>query len=217
MKNTRAYACLLVRVWLSLLVITVGFISTDSSAGTGKRYQSVNLQSEDLLPDTPSQAQLAAVQEGRRGVTEQSGRPGVTEQPSQPGTDPGKAKLGPMPPGRRVGSIIVDALLNRRLSVPLVLDTGATYTVLTKQTAQDLGIIDLERLPKQHFLTAGGKVLSPVTTLRSIRVGSAEAQDVDVAIDVDGHLPMGLLGMTFMRHFKVTVDQEQGQVKFERR
>jgi clan AA aspartic protease (TIGR02281 family) len=217
MKNTRAYACLPVRVWLSLLVITVGFISMDSSAGTGKRYQSVNLQSEDFLPDTPSQAQLAAVQEGRRGVTEQSGRPGVTEQPSQPGADPGKAKLGPMPPGRRVGSIIVDALLNRRLSVPLVLDTGATYTVLTKQTAQDLGIIDLERLPKQHFLTAGGKVLSPVTTLRSIRVGSAEAQDVDVAIDVDGHLPMGLLGMTFMRHFKVTVDQEQGQVKFERR
>jgi hypothetical protein len=25
------------------------------------------------------------------------------------------------------------------------------------------------------------------------------------------------LGMTFMRHFKVTVDQVQGQAKFERR
>src|SRR5919108_2983402 len=196
MKNTRAYACLPVRVWLSLLIITVGFISMDSSAGTGRRYQSVNLQSEDLLPDTPSQAQLAAVQEGRRGVTEQSGRLGVTEQPSQPGADPGKAKLEPIPPSGRARPIVIDALLNRQLSVPLVLDTGATYTVLTKQTAQDLGITGLERLPKQHFLTAGGKILSPVTTLKSIRVGSAEAQGVEVAIDADGHLPMGLLGMS---------------------
>jgi hypothetical protein len=40
---------------------------------------------------------------------------------------------------------------------------------------------------------------------------------VAVAIDAEGHLPLGLLGMTFMRHFKVTVDQAQGQVKFERR
>jgi clan AA aspartic protease (TIGR02281 family) len=103
------------------------------------------------------------------------------------------------------------------VSVPLMLDTGATYTMLTRQTAQDLGITSLERLPKQSFLTPGGKILSPVTTLKSIQVGTAEARDVVVAIDAEGHLPLGLLGMTFMRHFKVTVDQAQGQVKFERR
>jgi hypothetical protein len=40
---------------------------------------------------------------------------------------------------------------------------------------------------------------------------------VAVAIDAEGHLPLGLLGMTFLRHFKVTVDQAQDQVKFERR
>ncbi len=217
MKNASAYPPSPVRMWLSLLAILVGIISMNSSAGAGKPYGWVSDQGEDYLSDTPLQAQLAAVQEGRRGVTEQPGRLGVTEQPSQPGADPGKAKLEPMPPGGRARPIIVEAMLNRQVSVPLVLDTGATYTVLTKQTAEDLGIIALERLPKQHFLTAGGKILSPVTTLKSIRVGNAEAQNVEVAIDADGHLPMGLLGMTFMRHFKVTVDQEQGQVKFERR
>jgi clan AA aspartic protease (TIGR02281 family) len=217
MKNASAYPSSPVRAWLPLLAILVGIISLNSSAGAGKRYEWVNDQEEDCLSDTPLQAQLAAVQEGRRGVTEQPGRLGVTEQPSQPGADPGKVNLTPMPPGGRARPIIVDAMLNRQVSVPLVLDTGATYTVLTKQTAQDLGITGLERLPKQGFLTAGGKILSPVTTLKSIRVGTAEAQNVEVAIDVDGHLPMGLLGMTFMRHFKVTVDQEQSQVKFERR
>jgi predicted aspartyl protease len=89
--------------------------------------------------------------------------------------------------------------------------------MLTMQTAKDLGITGLERLPKKLFLTASGKLFVPVTTLKSIRVGPAEAQDVEVAIDTEGHLPMGLLGMTFLRHFKVTVDQEQAQVKFERR
>ena len=66
-------------------------------------------------------------------------------------------------------------------------------------------------------LTPGGPISSPVTTLKSIRVGTVEAQNVAVAIDAEGHLPLGLLGMTFMRHFKVTVDQAQGQVTFERR
>jgi clan AA aspartic protease (TIGR02281 family) len=98
-----------------------------------------------------------------------------------------------------------------------MLDTGATYTVLTRQTASDLGITSLARLPTHAFLTPGGPIQSPVTTLKSIRVGTAEAQNVAVAIDADGHLPLGLLGMTFLRHFKVTVDQAQGQVKFERR
>jgi clan AA aspartic protease (TIGR02281 family) len=108
-------------------------------------------------------------------------------------------------------------LLNRQVSVPLMLDTGATYTVLTRQTASDLGITSLARLPTHSFLTPGGPISSPVTTLKSIRVGTVEAQNVAVAIDADGHLPLGLLGMTFMRYFKVTVDQAQGQVKFERR
>jgi clan AA aspartic protease (TIGR02281 family) len=120
-------------------------------------------------------------------------------------------------PGDRPRPIIVEALLNRQVSVRLMLDTGATYTVLTKQTAHNLGITRLERLPKHPFLTPGGPISSPITTLKSIRVGTAEAQNVSVAIDAEGHLPLGLLGMTFMRHFKVTVDQAQGQVTFERR
>jgi clan AA aspartic protease (TIGR02281 family) len=122
-----------------------------------------------------------------------------------------------VPPGERLRPIIVEALLNRQVAAPLMLDTGATYTVLTRKTAHDLGITRLERLPKHSFLTPGGPILSPTTTVKSIRVGTAEAHNVAVAIDAEGHLPLGLLGMTFMRHFKVTVDQAQGQVKFERR
>jgi clan AA aspartic protease (TIGR02281 family) len=102
------------------------------------------------------------------------------------------------------------------VTAPLLLDTGASHTILTRQTARELGLPPVERLPRKAFHTAGGVVLSPVTTLQSVRVGSHEVRDVEVAIDVAEHLSIGLLGMTFLRHFKVTVNQEQDQVKFER-
>jgi clan AA aspartic protease (TIGR02281 family) len=161
--------------------------------------------------------QLAAVESGRRGVTEQQGRRGVIEQSGRSSAEPDHVVRESIPPGGRIRPIVVEAMLNRQLSVPLMLDTGASYTVLTRQTAQDLGITRLERLSKQRFLTPGGPILAPVTTLKSIRVGTVEAQDVAVAIDIEGHLRLGLLGMTFMRHFKVTVDQAQGQARFEPR
>jgi clan AA aspartic protease (TIGR02281 family) len=181
-------------------------------------------RSTDVPPHTsapemyqPGNVLLGAVQPGRLGVTERPGRRGVTDQDSRSGVDFGQGTREPMPPGGRLRPIVVEALLNRQVSAPLMLDTGASYTVLTKQTAHDLGFTGLERLPKHSFLTPGGPIQSPVTTLKSIRVGTVEAQNVAVAIDAEGHLPLGLLGMTFMRHFKVTVDQAQGQVKFERR
>jgi clan AA aspartic protease (TIGR02281 family) len=228
MKKASAYPSSSVLVWLSLVAILFGNMGMTSISGTGRVYTRgeahVGGYRSDTLPQAnarqvyqPSEALLAAVESGRRGVIEQPGRRGVTEQSDRSDPAPDHVVREPMPPGSRLRPIIVEAMLNRKLAVPLMLDTGATYTVLTRQTAQDLGMTGLERLPKQRFLTPGGPIQAPVTTLKSIRVGTVEAQDVAVAIDIAGHLPVGLLGMTFMRHFKVTVDQAQGQVKFERR
>lgn len=224
MKHASTYPSLPILIWLSLVAITL----MHSSVGMDRPCAGVETCGADRLTDVPPQASVlemyqpgnvlfAAVQPGRRGVTEQPGRRGVTDQDSRSGMDSGQGTREPLPPGSRLRPIIVEALLNRQVSAPLMLDTGASYTVLTKQTAHDLGFTGLERLPKHPFLTPGGPIQSPVTTLKSIRVGTVEAQNVAVAIDAEGHLPLGLLGMTFMRHFKVTVDQAQGQVKFERR
>jgi clan AA aspartic protease (TIGR02281 family) len=142
--------------------------------------------------------------------TERDPAPELRELPM---AEPGMGKLTTTKPG---GSVVVEAMLNRRLTVPMLLDTGADFTVLTQQVAKELRISSLEHLPKLPFMTAGGMVMFPIATLQSLRVGTAEARDVNVAIDIDGHMPMGLLGMTFLRHFKVTVDQQRGQVRFER-
>jgi clan AA aspartic protease (TIGR02281 family) len=228
MKHASAYASSSIFTCLFAMAILVGIALACCAAGTdtlcawveayrGNHSANRPLQAHEARIYQSREALFATVQPGRLGVTEQPGRRSTTEQPVQPGPDPGRVAREPMPPGGRLRPIIVEALLNRQVSAPLMLDTGATYTVLTKQTAYDLGITRLERLPRHSFLTPGGPIQSPITTLKSIRVGTVEAQDVAVAIDAEGHLPIGLLGMTFMRHFKVTVDQVQGQAKFERR
>jgi clan AA aspartic protease (TIGR02281 family) len=228
MKHASAYPSASILVWLFLVVILVGTVLMHGSAGADRLCAWIQTsganRSADMPPHTsvpemyqPRNVLFGAVQPGRLGVTEQPGRRGVIDHDSRPGADPGQGRREPTPPGGRLRPIIIEALLNRQISVPLMLDTGASYTVLTKQTAHDLGITSLARLPKHSFLTPGGPIVSPVTTLKSIRVGTVEAQNVAVAIDAEGHLPLGLLGMTFMRHFKVTVDQAQGQAKFERR
>jgi clan AA aspartic protease (TIGR02281 family) len=225
MKPSNTYPSAPVLVWLCLVAILVGNLAMTNPAKVGMWYDGDDTQGRNQQAavsqqrDAAQMSQSAAVQPGRLGVTEQPGRRGTLEQSGRPGadSDPDQVVREPMPPNGRLRPIIVEALLNRQVSVPLMLDTGATYTVITRQTASDLGITSLARLPKHSFLTPGGPIQSPVTTLKSIRVGTVEAQNVAVAIDAEGHLPIGLLGMTFMRHFKVTVDQAQGQVKFERR
>jgi len=154
-------------------------------------------------------------------IPERSARPkGVqakcTSPPSKRGDTPAVEASGTKRSSTPPGGVMVDAVLNRRLTVPLTLDTGAELTVLTKQAAEELGIPSLDQLPIRQFGTAGGMVNGPIASLRSLRVGTAEARDVIVGIDMDGRMPVGLLGKSFLRHFKVTVDQPQGQVTFER-
>jgi clan AA aspartic protease (TIGR02281 family) len=194
----------------SLGTLLVGYLSITPAAIPGEMYRWVDEQGRVHLTDTPPQSK-GALQEIK---VYQPSTPDQAPEPSHPPiAGPGRVKMIPTKPG---GTVVVDALLNRRLTVPMLLDTGADFTVLTKQAARDLRLSSLDHLPKREFKTAGGTVRFPIATLQSLRVGTAEARDVEVAIDIDGRMPVGLLGMTFLRHFKVTVDHQQGQVTFER-
>ena len=85
-----------------------------------------------------------------------------------------------------------------------------------KPTALSLGVDDWQSLDWMTFSTSGGQVRSPVIELDSIRVGQHELEDVEVAIDVDEHLPFGLLGMNFLQHFRVVVDHQNQQIQLLR-
>jgi clan AA aspartic protease (TIGR02281 family) len=199
-----------VAVWLPLWGLLVGLGTTTMPATAGQMYRWVDEQGRIHLTDTPPKSQ-SRVQDFKAYTP--AGSSPAAEPDSAPAIEAGRAKLIATKPG---GTAVVEALVNRRLTVPLVLDTGADLTLLTMQVAKALRLHGLERLPKLPFSTPGGAVNFPVTTLMSLRVGTAEVRHVDAAIDVEGHLPMGLLGMSFLRHFRVTVDHRRSQITFER-
>jgi clan AA aspartic protease (TIGR02281 family) len=196
--------------WIALAVLLLVFASIPLHASASEMYRWIDEQGHVHFTDIPPKSRQA-LKEFK--VYQPSEHDPASDPSELPMAEPGTVKLTPTKPG---GTIVVEAMLNRHLTVPLLLDTGADFTVLTRQVAKDLRIAALEHLPKLPFKTAGGTVMFPITTLQSLRVGTAEARDVNVAIDTDGHMPMGLLGMTFLRHFKVIVDQQRGQIKFER-
>lgn len=210
MMHARPHSFVKSAVWRSLGAMLVAYVSITPPAIPGEMYRWVDEQGRTHLTDTPPKSK-GALQELK---VYQPSVPSQAPEPDGPSVAaPGRVKTTPTKPG---GTVVIDVLLNRRLTAPMLLDTGADFTVLTKQVARDLRLSSLNHLPTQEFKTAGGTVRFPIATLQSLRVGAAEARDVEVAIDIDGHMPMGLLGMTFLRHFKVTVDHQRGQVTFER-
>lgn len=113
------------------------------------------------------------------------------------------------------GSFVVPVLLNQERSAQLILDTGASMTVLSTQVAIDLGILGTTDNELLTVNTAGGSVQVNMNYLSSIAVGTARATNIAVALhdlpDIPEHIE-GLLGMSFLKHFLVTLDAEHAQL-----
>jgi len=111
------------------------------------------------------------------------------------------------------GSLLVTVQLNQTREVRLILDTGATMTVLSQDVALDLGLISSSNTQLTTVQTAGGPIQVNVSTVESIQAGTAQVHDVEVAIHdlPEGQKGIdGLLGMSFLHHFLVTLDTNQG-------
>ncbi|MEO8327503.1 MAG: retropepsin-like aspartic protease [Nitrospirota bacterium] len=113
------------------------------------------------------------------------------------------------------GSFVVQVLLNQERSAQLIVDTGASMTVLSTQVAIDLGILGTTDNEILTVNTAGGSVQVNMNYLSSISVGTAQATNVAVALHDLPDIPEpieGLLGMSFLKHFLVTLDAEHARL-----
>jgi clan AA aspartic protease (TIGR02281 family) len=123
---------------------------------------------------------------------------------------PERLAVAPTPPSyavslRRDGNaMLVEALVGGTLRTRLLLDTGAEFTVLSTAAARRLGL-NLGNAAVIPLRSASGVFFAPMIKVQSIAVGEAAAYDIEVVVhDATPGLD-GLLGMSFLDNFLVTI------------
>lgn len=94
----------------------------------------------------------------------------------------------------------------------VVLDTGAVYTVIAWDVAKDIGYdpaISERRMP---IITANGVIEAPLITVASIQMADIRAGAVDaICHDIPEITGIeGLLGLSFLKHFRTSIDYTMG-------
>ncbi len=98
----------------------------------------------------------------------------------------------------------------------LIIDTGASLTLLTPEAAERLDIVvdDIER--RQRLATPGGLVDAPLYQIEALAVGQEIVWDLPIAIvplGIGGGLVDGLMGMDFLGKFDFKIDQDNQELK----
>jgi clan AA aspartic protease (TIGR02281 family) len=106
--------------------------------------------------------------------------------------------------------------IKRRIKVAL--DTGATYTMIPWEIAEALGYRPEISKEKVTLITASGVETTPVIEVKRIKFLDQNIDNVQV---VCHDLPpksyvVGLLGSSFLRHFKITIDYLNGILEISR-
>jgi clan AA aspartic protease (TIGR02281 family) len=108
-------------------------------------------------------------------------------------------------------SYYVDADFGGGVTTPLLLDTGATITIVSPEIGRRMGFADLSRLPKMPVNTAGGVSTIYLIKIASLKVGEAVVHDVEGGISESmGERMTGLLGGSFLNEFVYQIDGPGG-------
>ena len=114
-------------------------------------------------------------------------------------------------------TVLVHAVLNHQEPVTLLLDTGATRTLLTPDIARRLGISPESDAPRSSMVTLGSQEGElPLIPLASLAVGDAAVEDLQVGVFTAlPHAPFidGLLGGDFLKHFTLRLDYARSRLQ----
>ena len=115
--------------------------------------------------------------------------------------------------------VVIRATLNNKRSAKFVVDTGASYTLISNALARELSIDFGPSSKTLPFQTANGLINAPVTSLDSITVGGMEIRDLATAIHdaVPDPQVAGLLGLNFLSHFRMDIDTQKGMLHLEKK
>jgi predicted aspartyl protease len=116
---------------------------------------------------------------------------------------PIQQKLGGVP--------VIEVTFNDNYRVPMLLDTGASHTLITQSTADRL---QLQVSGRAQAKTANGIATFKVTTIDKISFGDGEIKQVRVSIG-QNDLPYGLLGHDVYDGYDITI--KENSIEFHKR
>lgn len=105
---------------------------------------------------------------------------------------------------RMGGTPVIDVTFNGNQQFEMVVDTGASGTVITEKMAAALNVVPIG-IAKANTASAKG-VQFPVGYINSVEIGGARVQNLPVAI-AGTELEIGLLGHDFFGNYDVTIRQ----------
>ena len=163
------------------------------------------------LAEVPA-AQRDAAQRGAQSIganrVQTYSAPPASPAPSRPRLEHGAARVHRIPVERAASGMVVMVRLNGRTVAPFLLDTGASYVLVPKGVADELGLKVGPDTRKMRFATANGVVEQPIVMLESVELGDARADDVPASISPS--LGVGLLGLSFFNRFTYQIDAAAG-------
>jgi Tfp pilus assembly protein PilF len=116
------------------------------------------------------------------------------------------------PPGSTRIEILV--VINGRIQLPFIVDTGASMTLIPAWAADMLGYRPQPTSEWLRVQTAGGPRQLPYASLSRIEIQGLGLSNLPVLFgDLPGYdASRGLLGMDFLRHFSMAVDHDLGRM-----
>jgi clan AA aspartic protease (TIGR02281 family) len=99
--------------------------------------------------------------------------------------------------------------------VDLIFDTGAAFTALSRSVVKIIGYDPALARERQEIITANGVLDVPKLQVASIAVGEIEAKEVEVIChDIPELVEVrGLLGLSFLKHFRTVIDYREGYLE----
>ncbi len=167
-------------------------------------------QSLDLIrydPDMGSKAAQLLSEIERRGTAM-----------GESATDTAGGVEDAIPLTRKGGHFLVNTFLNDAGPLNLLIDTGASVTVIKPGALSSLGIAASESNDWRTFNTANGRVNARMLTLRRLSLGNQVIEPANIAVmELDGSPDIdGLLGMNTLRYFRFYIDQENNTLLLSR-
>ncbi len=98
------------------------------------------------------------------------------------------------------------------IRVDLIFDSGAAFTAISWSALKVIGYDPAVVPERQEIVTANGVIEVPKLRVESITVGDVKTRQVEVICHDIPELAgiRGLLGLSFLKHFRTVMDYKEG-------